>query len=166
MLKRRHFLGVSLLAALIASVPALLAREAKVVLDDRDWLLSQVNELDSTLEVLTDGDTHPPIYQVTVLRPGEVYLQRRIPSDIVAANKPLLLRFRARAQSPRQIHAAVFGDTATAWTQAVDLTADWKEFRLPISAPLKAANTTYLALEVGSTAGEVAITDLKVENGS
>ena len=167
MLKRRHFLLVSLLAVSAAAVPAILAREGQVVLDDKDWTLSTVNALDGTMEVLTDGDTHPPIYQVNVLRPGQgvedLHLQKPVPAEVLASNQPLSLRFRARAGNRRKIRTALQDPQTEPWASEVTLTSDWQEFRLPIKPTSSPKGQVIMAFQIGGTSGDVAITDIKLE---
>ena len=165
MFTKRHFLGVGLLAALLAAVPALLAHDNRVVLDDHNWVLTQVNDLDSTLSVLTDGDTHPPIYQVNVLRPSAIYLERPVPDTVLTKN-PLTLKFRARAETNRKIWATLLEDQVKSWGQEIELTSEWKEYQLTLPLKQPQAGPARLALKVGGRSGEVDITDIKVVHGS
>lgn len=164
MLKKRHFLVVGLLAAVAAATPAFLSREGQIVLDDQGWALASNNELDGTMEVLTDGDSHPPIYQVNVLRPGEnLHLEKSVPPGVLEASKPLWLRFRARAGAPRKLRTALQDPQNSTWTSEVKLTPDWQEFRLPILPDQPTSGPATLAFQVGGESGEVAITDIKME---
>jgi hypothetical protein len=167
MLKRRHFLLASVLAIGAAAVPAIMARDGQVVVDDKDWALASVNALDGTMEVLTDGDTHPPIYQVNVLRPGrgveDVHLEKPVPADVLANNQSLCLRFRARAGSPRKIRTALQDPQSESWASDVSLTSDWQEFRLPIKPATTTKGQAIIAFQIGGTSGDLAITDIKLE---
>ena len=166
MLKRRHFLLVGVLAAAMAAVPALLAHDGEVVLDDKNWALAMLNELDGTMEVLTDGDAHPPIYQINVLRPGEgmedLHLEKPVPSDILQPQEPLSLRFRARSACPRTMRATLQNQDADTWATEVKLTGDWKEFKLPVKPTPQGGGPTVLAFQIGGTSGEIAITDIRL----
>jgi hypothetical protein len=167
MLKRRHFLLVSLVAVAAAAVPAALVHDGQVVLDDKDWALATLNTLDGTMEVLTDGNSHPPIYQVNVLRPGrgveDLHLVKPVPSEVLAANPSLVLRFRARAGSQRIIRTALQDPKTEPWAKEVTLTRDWQEFRLPIDQVAHSNGQAVMAFQIGGKSGEVAITDIKLE---
>ncbi len=167
MLKKRHFLIAGLFVALIAVMPAILTRDGQIVLDDKGWLLESNNELDGTMDVLTDGDSHPPIYQVNVLRPDEtIDLEKTVPPGVLEASKPLWLHFRARAAMPRKLRTALQDSQSTvnsSWASEVRLTPDWQDFKLPITPEQTAKGPSTLAFQIGGASGEVAITDIKIE---
>lgn len=167
MLKRRHFLLAGILAVSAAAVPAILARDGQVVVDDKNWQLASVHAMDGTMEVLTDGDTHPPIYQVNVLRPGrgveDLHLEKPVPPEVLAHGAPLRLRFRARAGSPRTIRATLQDPQSEPWASDIALTADWQEFQLPITPTAPAKGPATIAFQIGGKSGDLAITDIKLE---
>jgi hypothetical protein len=167
MLKRRHFFAVCLLATCVAAVPALMARGGETIVDDQGWALSTVNALDGTMEVLTDGNSHPPIYEVNVLRPGrgvyDLHLEKPVPAGVVKTDKPLVFRFKARAAHPRKIRTALQDSQAEPWAKEVALTKDWQEFRLPIKPRSTPTGPAVIAFQLGGTSGEVAITEIKLE---
>ncbi|WP_395138664.1 hypothetical protein [Armatimonas sp.] len=167
MLKRRHFLAVCLLATCAAAVPAILAQSGELLVDDQGWALATTNAMDGTMEVLTDGGSHPPIYEINVLRPGngvyDLHLEKPVPADVLAANKPFVLRFKARAGRPRKIRTALQDAQAEPWAHEVALTKDWQEFRLPVKTDSIPKSPAVMAFQVGGTSGEVIITDIKLE---
>lgn len=167
MLKRRHFLLAGILAVSAAAVPAILARDGQVVIDDKNWTLASVQAMDGTMEVLTDGDTHPPIYQVNVLRPGrgveDIHLQKPVPAEVLSPSASLHLCFRARAASPRKIRAALQDPQSEPWSHDISLTPDWQEFRLPVKPSAPVQGQAILAFQLGGTSGDLAISEIKLE---
>ena len=166
MLKRRYFLMAGLVTVCAVAVPIFLTREGQVVLDDTGWALASVNELDGTMDVLTDGDSHPPIYEVNILRPGsgleDIHLEKVVPAEVLGAHKPLFLRFKARAATPRKIRTTLQDAQADTWSSDVELSREWKEFRLPINISAATAGRSVLAFQIGGVSGEVAITEIRV----
>jgi hypothetical protein len=167
MLKRRHFVAVCLLATVAAAVPALMAHNKVTVVDDQGWTLASVNDMDGTMDVLTDGGMHPPIYEVNVLRPGtgvfDLHLEKPIPQDVFSAHRPMWLHFKARSAMPRKIRTALQDPQSEPWSSEVKLTSEWKEFRLPFNPATPSPGRAVLAFQLGGTAGEVAITEIKLE---
>lgn len=137
-----------------------------MVLDDQGWALSALNALDGTMEVLTDGNSHPPIYQVNVLRPGDgfesVHLEKPVPQELLSSEKPLTLSFKARAASNRKIRTALQDKQAEPWASEVTLTPDWQEFRLPIKPRQAPAGPAVLAFQIGGKGGDIALTEIKL----
>ncbi|WP_309707447.1 hypothetical protein [Armatimonas sp.] len=166
MLKRRYFLMAGVLAVCLVTIPLFLERDGQVVLDDADWALASLNELDGTMEVLTDGNAHPPIYQVNILRPGkgleDIHLEKLVPAEVLGAQKPLSLRFKARAATPRRIRTTLQSAQSDTWTSDVELSREWQEFRLPIKTSVATTGSSILAFQIGGASGEVAITEIQV----
>lgn len=167
MLKRRHFLAVCVLATCAAAVPAILAQGEHTVMDDLGWSLASTNAMDGTMEILTDGGAHPPIYEINVLRPGngvyDLHLEKPVPAEVMEISKPMWLRFKARSAMPRKIRAALQNPQSEPWASEVKLTSEWKEFRLPFKPAQASQGEAVLAFQVGGKSGEVSITEIKLE---